>query len=457
MPKFTLPLASGVALALGACSLVPTYERPPAPVAATYPDAATTAGAATTVAADMDWQTYFVDERLRRLIAIALDNNRDLRTAVLNVERAQAQYRIQGAARLPALNAVFNAQRQSVPPQLYTLGVGVTSWEIDFFGRIQSLKDAALAQYLSTAEARKAAQISLVAAVANGYLGLLADDELLRLTRETLTSREQSLKLVQLRFDSGATSELDLRQAQGLVEAARAALAQLERQRALDRNALTLLLGQSPGDDLPSGRPFSEQAGLLAELPVGLPSELLTKRPDIRAAEQQLIAANANIGAARAAFYPRIALTTSVGLVSNDLNHLLTGNVGWTFVPQIVLPIFNAGANQANLDVARISRDLAVAQYEKAIQGAFREVADALAGRATLAEQLRASRAQVDAAQATVRLSRLRYTNGVASHLDLLDAERSLFATQQATVQLQLAQMQNQVLLYKALGGGWKD
>lgn len=446
---------TAAALVLSACSFVPTYERPAAPVAARFPGVPATAAA--TPAADIAWQDYFVDARLKKLIGIAINNNRDLRVAILNIDRSQAQYRIQRASQLPAINGAFAGQRQSGSADVYTLGVGITSFELDFFGRVRSLGDAALAQYLSTAESRKTVQIGIVAAVANTYLSILADEELLRLTRETIATREQSLKLAQLRFDNGVTSELDLRQSQGLVEGARAAAAALQRQRALDENALALLLGQPVPADLPAGQPFTAQAALLSDVPPGLPSELLEKRPDIRAAEQQLLSANANIGAARAAFFPRISLSTSVGKVSTDLDNLLSGGTGWTFAPQLVLPLFNAGANQANLDAAKVSRDIAVATYEKAIQTAFREVADALAGRGTLVDQYNATQAQVDAAAATFKLSELRYSNGVASYLDLLDAQRSLFTAQQAVVQIRLAQLQNQVALYRALGGGWKD
>jgi multidrug efflux system outer membrane protein len=450
-------LASGVALALlGGCSLAPNFERPAAPTAAAFPGA-TQSAPATKAAADISWQEYFVDARLKRLIELALANNRDLRVAALNVERTQAQYQIQRAAQWPAVNGVFAGQRQAATKDVFTLGVGITSFEFDFFGRIANLKDAALAQYLSTDESRKTVQIGLVAAVANTYLSLVADDALFAITQETLVTREQSYKLAKLRFDNGVTSELDLRQAQGLVEAARASLAQSQRQRALNENALVLLIGQPLPADLPRGEPFAAQAKLLADVPAGLPSDLLNKRPDIRAAEQQLIAANANIGVARAAFYPRISLSTSLGKVSGDLSHLLGGGTGWTFAPQLVLPLFNAGANEANLQATKLARDIAVAQYEKAIQTAFREVADALASRATLMEQYRATLAQVEAAQATCKLSELRYNNGVSSYLDLLDAQRSLFTVQTAALQLHLAQLQNQVTLYKALGGGWTE
>ena len=445
--------AMALAGALGACSFIPTYERPTPPVAATFPGATVTTSQL--VAADLAWQDFFADAPLKKLIEIALTNNRDLQVAALNISKAQAQYQIQRAAQFPSVNGALAAQRQAKTTDVYSLGVGITSFELDFFGRIQSLKEATLAQYLSTEESRKTVQISLIAAVANTYLSMLADEQLLALTRETLGTREQSFKLSKLRFDNGVTSELDLRLAQGLVEGARANLAQLQRQRAQDENALVLLLGQSLPADLPAGGQLGTQSQLLKDIPVGLPSDLLNRRPDIRAAEQQLLSANANIGAARAAFFPRISLTASVGKVSSELGNLLSGGTGWAFAPQLIVPIFNMGANQVNLVAAKITRQITVAQYEKAIQTAFREVADALAGTATLGEQYRATQAQVDAAQASYKLSDLRYSGGVASYLDLLDAQRSLFVAQQAAIQVQLAQLQNQVTLYKALGGGW--
>jgi multidrug efflux system outer membrane protein len=348
------------------------------------------------------------------------------------------------------------------PASSYNVGLAVTAYELDFFGRVSSLKEAALNQYLATEEARKSAQISLIAAVANSYFSLLADDELLAITRQTLATREESLKLSKLRFDKGVTSELDYRAAQSLLEAARVANAQQQRQRALDENALTLLVGQPLAGELP--RPASTpsaplaQVRLMADVPAGLPSDLLTNRPDIRQAEQQLLAANANIGAARAAFFPKIALTVAAGSASGHVSGLLqSGSWGWTLAPQLLLPIFDAGRNSANLDSAKVGRDMAIAQYEKAIQTAFREVADALASRTMLAEQLGASQAQASAEAARFRLSDLRYRSGVASQLDLLDAQRSLFAAQQAVVQTQLAQLHSQVGFYKALGGGWKE
>ncbi|KAF1020125.1 MAG: Outer membrane protein OprM [Paracidovorax wautersii] len=449
------------ALVLAGCSMAPKYERPAAPVAATFPQApAGKAGQAT--AADIGWRDFFADARLKRLIEIALDNNRDLSVSLLNVQRAQAQYRIQRAAQLPTVNLGLNSTRQSPgsASNSATFGVGVTSYELDLFGRIQSLKDAALATYLAQDATRKSAQISLVSSVATGYLSLLADDQLLQITRDTLKTREESFKLTQLRFDNGVNSELDLRQSEGLVESARADLAQLERQRAQDFNALLLLLGTPnwPADvPLDNGGNLDGQTSLLAQVPVGLPSSLLVKRPDIEAVEQQLISANANIGAARAAFFPRISLTGQFGRASTSLSNLFDRLVrGWSFAPSVTLPIFDFGANQANLDVAKVDRDIAVAQYEKSIQTAFREVADALAGSATWDEQLRATRAQVQAAQTTFKLSDLRYRNGVASYLDLLDAQRTLYTAQQTAIQVQLSQLSNQITLYKTLGGGWQ-
>ncbi len=335
------------------------------------------------------------------------------------------------------------------------------AWEIDFFGRIASLNEVALAQYLAIEENRKAAQISLVAAVATVYLNILAGEDLLALTRQTLATREESMKLTKLRLDNGVASELDFRQAESLAEGARVTLAQLQRQRALDENALVLLVGQGiPAGALP---PASTEAGLTAsanlpDVPAGLPSDLLMRRPDIRGAEQQLIASNANIGAARAAFFPRISLTAGIGSASSQLSGLFSsGTWGLTLAPQLALPIFDAGRIQAGLESATAQRAIAVAQYEKAIQVAFREVADALAGRATLGEQLRAQQAQASAESQRLRLSDLRYRNGVSSYLDLLDAQRSLFLAQQAVVQTRVARLQNQVTLYKTLGGGWTE
>ena len=455
---------------LAGCSMMPVYQRPAAPVAAAWPasdnPAAVTAGMP---AAEIEWQTFFTDPKLKLLIETALQSNRDLRIAVLNIEQARAQFQIRRADQIPTVNAVAAGSRQPARAtngdtfisSTYTAGLAITAYELDFFGRVASLKEQALAQYLATEEGRKSAHISLIAAVANAYLSLMADDELLALTRQTLVTREETFRLSKLRFDNGVTSELDLRLAESLLETARVSLAQLTRQRALDLNALTLLVGQPLAGELAlgsqSGGPGLAAGRLLRDLPAGLPSDLLIRRPDVRQAEQQLIAANANIGAARAAFFPRISLTTSIGSASSQLGGLFkSGSFGFTLAPQLLLPIFDAGRNQAGLGSANAGRDIAVAQYEKAIQTAFREVADALAARDTLGEQLRAQQAQANAEAVRFKLAGLRYDNGIASYLDALDAQRSLFAAQQSLVQTRLAQLQSQVTLYKTLGGGWK-
>jgi multidrug efflux system outer membrane protein len=389
--------------------------------------------------------------------------------SVLNIEQARAQFRIQRSALFPSLNASLSESRSSPNPfgavianapsvsSTWSAGLGISAWEIDFFGRIASLKDAALAQYLATEESRRAAQISLIGAVASGWLTVLADDQLLELTRQTLATREESVRLTKLRFDNGVSSEIDFQLANSLMETARASYAQQQRLRLQDENALALLLGAPLPPDTVAGNDADKLDGVAAipDVPAGLPSDLLVERPDIRAAEQQLLATNANIGAARAAFFPRISLTTSIGSTSSEFSNLFdSGTKAWSFAPQLVLPIFDAGRNIAGLDSANAQRDIAVAQYEKSIQTAFREVGDALAGRATLGEQVRAQRAQAQAEGVRFRLSDLRYRNGIASALDLLDAQRSQFAAQQLSVQARLLQLQNQVTLYKVLGGG---
>ena len=456
--SFKLSLVAALAIALAGCSMMPKYERPAAPVAGAFPYPGAQEGPA---AADLDWQQFFAaDASLRGLIATALRNNRDLRVAVLNIEQARAQYDIRRADRYPSVGLSVNASRLPTvdggTATSYTAGLAFSAWEIDFFGRIASLGEVALAQFLATEEGRKAAQISLVATVANTWLNLAADDELLVLTRQTLETRAESLRLTKLRFDNGASSEIDFRQAESLYESARVTLAQLQRQRAQDLNTLALLIGEPV--------PTSFQAGLttadvrLPDLPAGLPSEVLVRRPDVRQAEQLLVAANANIGAARAAFFPRISLTAGLGTASSDLNGLFQGGAwGFTIAPQLLQPIFDAGRNRAGLASAQVSRDIAIAQYERAIQSAFRDVADALAGRATFGDQVQAQARVADAEGVRYRLAKLRYDNGVASYLDLLDAQRSLFTAQQALVQTRLARLQNQVQLYRSLGGGWTE
>ena len=463
--------ALAVALLAG-CSLTPDYKRPDAPVATEWParPASVVGAGAAVPAPELDWRDFVNDARLRELIRLALDNNRDLRVAALNIAQTRAQFQIRRADQFPTFNAAVTGARQ--PDSLgsgaivssYTAGLAVPSWELDFFGRLGSLKEAALAQYMATEEARKAVQISLIASVASTWLSLQTNEELLTLTQSTMTTRQDSLRLIKLRFDNGASSALDLRLAESLAAAARASLAQQQRLRALDVNALTLLVGQTLPDALlapvalPSATTAAAQATLFKDIPIGLPSEVLTNRPDIRQAEQLLISANASIGAARAAFFPRISLTASTGWASNDLSNLVkNGTPVFTLGSQALLPIFDAGRNRAGLESADAGRAIAVAQYEKAIQTAFREVADALAGQATLGEQLLAQQAQSDAETDRLKLAEMRYRNGVASSLDLLDAQRSLFAVQQGLAQTRLAQLQNQVVLYKALGGGWTE
>ena len=458
------PLALALVMA-GCVNLAPKYERPAAPVAGAFPTVEGTVSSGNAVAneapAAITWQRFFTDARLQQLITLALANNRDLRVSILNIEAARAQYQIQRSNQFPAVNAGITGQRQTTGKDqpinsVYQAGLSVSAFELDFFSRVRNLSNAALAQFLATEEARKTAQISLVAQVANTYLTYLADEELLALTQQTLKTREESLRLTKLRFDNGVSSKLDLQQAVSLVEQARTTLAQAQRQRAQDVNLLTLLVGQPIPENLPAGATLATTN--LPDLPAGLPSGLLASRPDIRAAEQQLIAANANIGAARANYFPRITLTGSAGTASSELSGLFkSGTFGWTFAPQAILPLFDFGRTRAGVESARAQRDIAVAQYEKSIQTAFREVADALAGQATYSEQLRAQQAVAAAETDRFNLSDLRYRNGTASYLDLLDAQRSLFTAQQQAIQANLLRLQNQVTLYRVLGGGWSE
>lgn len=461
-----LTLALLVAGTLTGCSLAPHYVRPDAPVAATYPE---TSDPTTTVrsAGDIGWREFFPDPRLQTLIVTALDNNRDLRTAALRIEEARAQYDIQSADRLPNLNGTATGSRARTPGSLtpsgtsivsssYQVGLSLASFELDFFGRVRSLNEAALAQYLATEQARQAAQISLVAEVARAYLAERAFAEQYDLTQKTLEGRQTAYTLAQQRFEVGASSALDLRLSETLVLSARVSLSTLARQRAQAMNALTLLAGR-PLTDLPSSQALSTQ-NIVTDIPAGLPSDLLANRPDIRAAEQRLKAANANIGAARAAFFPRISLTASAGTASNALSGLFeAGSRSWTFAPQLVLPIFDAGRNSANLSLAEVRNDIAVADYERTIQVAFREVSDALVARSTLEEQANDQRAVQEAQADRLRLVDLRFQSGIASSLEVLDAERELFNAEQSLVQTRLLRLTNAIDLYRALGGGLKD
>jgi len=460
--KRLTPLVLALAMA-GCMNLAPKYERPGAPVAGAFPTVEGTVNSGNPVAqtapVNTSWQQFFTDARLQQLITLSLANNRDLRVAILNIEQARASYQIQRAERFPQIGAAVIGNRQRTEGGVtgtYQAGLSVSAFELDLFGRVRNLTEAALAQYLATEEARKTTQISLVAQVANTYLTFLADEELLGLTQQTLKTREESLRLSQLRFENGVSSKLDLDQAISLVEQARTTLAQAQRQRAQDINLLTLLVGQPLPDDLPPGLTLAKTN--LPDLPAGLPSDLLASRPDIRSAEQQLIAANANIGAARANYFPNITLTGTAGSASTQLSGLFkSGSYGWTFAPQAILPLFDFGARRAGVESAQAGRDIAVAQYERSIQTAFREVADALAGQATYSEQLRAQQGVAQAEADRFNLSDLRYRSGTASYLDLLDAQRSLFTAQQQAIEANLARLQNQVTLYRVLGGGWSE
>ncbi|MDR2926053.1 MAG: efflux transporter outer membrane subunit [Azoarcus sp.] len=464
-PLRVLCAALAAALAAG-CTLAPGYERPALPVPSAWdtPNSETTSEGA--AASELPWRDYFTDTRLRTIIELALTNNRDLRIAALNIERARAMYRIQRADILPSVDLAGGQNAQRVPESLSQTGqpyvsrqfstTANASWELDFFGRIRSLNDQAIETYLATEEARRSSQISLVAEISNAWLTLAADRELLELARRTFDTQQKSVELIRKSFAAGAASALDLAQARTAMERARADSARYTAQLARARNALALLAGTSVPENLQAGT-LAGALSSVTDLPAGVPSEVLVKRPDVLYAEHMLRAANANIGAARAAFFPRIALTAGAGTASGTLDGLFdSGTRLWTFAPQISLPIFHAGALRANLDRSEIERNIQIAQYEKTIQTAFREVADALADRATLAEQIDARSELVNAANESYRLSEARYRSGLDSHLVLLDAQRSQYAAEQELIATRLAEASNRVVLYKVLGGGWK-
>jgi len=487
MKKPLLPVLCAAALSILGCTLEPRYQRPEAAIAPQWPEppAPQSVEPAATAASDIGWRDFFADATLQKLIELALQHNPDARVAELNIAAARAQYQIQRASLFPAIAAngfgEFEKYPASVatlassggstggtatgtPPasgsnvfRYYDVGLGFTSYEIDLFGKIRSLDRERLQQYLGYVETRRSAQISVVAEVANAYLTLLADNALLKITRDTLDSQQDSLKLVQMSFEGGVATALDFHQAQTTVATAQANLAQYERQVAQDQDALVVLLGVPlPADLLRNGELDSEK--LLTDLPAGMPSDVLTRRPDILAAEHNLIAANANIGAARAAFFPSISLTGTFGTASTQLSGLFKGgSTTWTFAPQISVPIFSGGANVAGLHLANAQKDILTTQYEQSIQSAFREVADALAGRSTLDRQLAATQALVDASAESYRLSSMRFSNGVDNYLAVLDSQRLLFSAQQSLVDIKLARLENLVTLYKALGGGWRE
>ena len=508
-PLCLIATAVATALLTGCVNLAPTYQPPALPVPATLADApqpaaaaATSASAADAVplladAGPMDWRAFVQEPRLAELIGLSLANNRDLRMALLAIERARAQYGIQRAGLFPSVNATAGGSRSRTADDLTTAGrssvgeqysaqLGFSSYEIDFFGRVRNLNDAALQEFLRTGESRRSVELSLIADIANAWLTLDADSRRLRLARETLRTRQQSLDVTRQSHALGGVSGLTLTQTQTTVDSARVDVATFAAQVARDRNALALLVGApvpaallpdsvaaaertdatpaptgTPGDTLrstssaPLPPPPAAATALLA-VPADLPATVLLRRPDVQAAEYTLRGSYASIGAARAAFFPSITLTGSVGTASNALSGLFDGgNRTWSFAPQIRLPIFTAGLNQANLQVAQVARDTAVAQYDKSIQTAFREVADALADRATLQERLAAQASLVDATQRALDLSVGRFRLGADSYLAVLDAQRTLYTAQQTQISLQLAEQANRITLYKVLGGGW--
>ncbi|ABC80292.1 efflux transporter outer membrane subunit [Anaeromyxobacter dehalogenans] len=458
-------LAAASALAVSGCTLAPRYQRPAAPVAAEFP----AGGGAPTgpAAADLGWRDVFQDPGLQAVIDQALRENRDLRVAALNVELARAQYGIQRSYLLPTVGATGSGSRSRTAKDLsftgepsvgnvFSAGVGLTSFEIDLFGRVRSLRNQALEQYLSTEEAHRSAHLALVSEVAVQYLASRALQSQVALAEQTLQTVQQSYDLAKRTFEAGRTSELDFRTAEAQVETARVNLSAYQQALAQAENALVLLAGGPLPKDLPTA-PLESQPPV-AELPAGLPSDLLQRRPDILSAEHQLKAANASIGAARAAFFPSISLTASVGTASTELSNLFTAGSGtWAFSPRIDLPIFTGGRNKANLDAANVRKSIQIASYEKAIQVAFREVADALVARGRLDEQLEAQTRRVQAEQRRYDISELRYRKGVDSYLNVLTAQRDLYGAQQQLIQTRLARYQNSIGLYRALGGGWLE
>nr|WP_328803656.1 efflux transporter outer membrane subunit [Pseudomonas ullengensis] len=461
MSRF-FPLLPALLLA-GCVNLAPTYEQPQAPVPSQW-----TASGLGETRADIGWKGFFLDARLRQVIEQALGNNRDLRVAALNVDKARAQYRIQRATLLPSVSAGVSGSHSRTPASVsgadsastshqYSAELGFSSYELDLFGRVRNLSDAALESYLALEQTQRSTQISLVAEVANAWLTLAADRALLQLAEETLASQQASYSLQQRSHALGNTSGLALAQAQSTVESARGDVASYQSQIQQDRNALNLLVGDTVADALLPAGLGSDSAQLL-EIPAALPSSVLQQRPDVLAAEHELKAANADIGAARAAFFPSISLTAAAGSSSTALNNLFSGGSGaWSFAPSISLPLFDGGTNRANLDVAKSDQAIQLATYEQTLQSAFREVADALAVRSTLEQRLDAQLALTDATDKSYQLSDALYRNGASSYLEALDAQRSLYAARQDLISLQLTEQSNRITLYKVLGGGFAE
>jgi multidrug efflux system outer membrane protein len=465
-----LSLALATIATLAGCTLDPHYERPAAPVAVTYPQGdgyeSTTAAQKTaadtsqTLAVDTQWRTFFRDPRLQRLIQIALENNRDLRVAALNVAEYEAQYRITRAALAPSISASGSVTRErtlGATSVSNDVNIGTTSWEIDFFGRLRSLKRQALENYLSTEASRQSTQISLIATVATDYLTLLSDERLLKITQDTVAADQATYDVTKRIQELGNSSLLDVRQAQNTLASAQASLASYRRAVAQDRNNLVAVLGAPIPDDLPPVPAFDQASNtsMFADIDTGLPSTLLTRRPDIVEAEHALKAANANVGAARAAFFPKIELTATAGTSSSTLSGLFKAGTGaWAFAPTLSLPIFDYGSNKASLDVAKIEKNIEIADYESTIQTAFKEVSNALTARATYIDQVVADRDYVTSAQSYYTLAQARYRAGTDSFLTFLDAQRTLYTAQQQLASDTLSQQSNLVTLYKVLGGG---
>lgn len=459
--KSTLIILAAV---LGGCSLMPIYERPTASFPSAWPDGVkvgTSIGFALA-----DWQHYFSDPRLQALIAAALENNRDLRIATARIAEARAQYGIQLADRLPNMNLAATRNASLTPAgasltgsklstQRYDVGVNLVSYELDFWGRVSSLSASAKASYLATESAQRAFRLSLIADVANAYLSLLEMSERNQLAVETVKARGEARELITRRREAGVSNDSDWLRAEGSYQSVVAEQANLEQQHAAAQNLLNQLVGKPMAEmkDLPAARSLAEQ-GISSDLFAGLPAEVLLRRPDVLAAEQQLIAANANIGAARAAFFPRISLTGSAGTASRSLTGLFdSGSGAWSFLPSISLPLFDAGRTSANMDIAKARKVIAVAEYEKTIQQAFREVADLLSARDKLTGQLAAQQANAEAQNQLLRLVEARYKAGIVSQLEVLDAQREAFAAEQGAIQVRRAWFSAATQLYKAMAG----
>lgn len=462
-------LLAGI-VALSGCSLAPTYQRPSAPISEKWIHAGESVATheQPSAAAALDWQSFVKDEQLRELIQLALSNNRDLRQTLLNVEAARAQYRVQRSDRLPGIDAQGGGSRQRTPADLspsgraevqstWQAGIGLAAFELDLFGRVRNLSQAALEEYLATEGAARAAQVSLVGEVIQAYLTRQGAQHRYALTTQTLQAREESLKLISQRRASGVATALDYQEARGLTEQAKADLERIDREFRQSTNALGLLVGVSDVNAYLPALP-SEEVLLVQEITPGMPSELLAHRPDIQAAEHRLRARNADIGAARAAFFPRISLTGLFGSSSAELSNLFdSGQRAWSFAPQISLPIFAGGRNRANLDLAEVRKDIAVAEYEKRIQTAFSEVSDALAATDTLRREEQAQRALADSSQEAMRLAEARYRSGVDGYLRYLDAQRHAFTNQAAAIEVSTQRQIALATLFRTLGGGWRD